>query len=126
MNVVSILRFINIILAAFSLPPTILLMKHLIEEGKAVAPGVRIVNKVLINSFILFSVAGLANAILSLLLFMGINFTDLLSSAGARGLFNIRDMLVNIGYLCVSWGLWFTVFWAKKKEEVKKNNDNKS
>ena len=110
MNTILILRLANTFLALASLPPGFFLMKHLITEYKEVASGVRLVNKVLINSFILFSLAGMANAILSLLLLLDFNFLSFLREDHAQAIFNIRNLLVNFGYFVVSWGLWYAIF----------------
>lgn len=112
MNTILILRLTNSLIAAASLPPAVLLLKHLLAERRAVAPGVRIVNKVLINSFILFLLAGMANALLSLLLLF--NGFEFLNIDQTTEVFNLRDIVVNTGYLSISWGLWFVVSQREK------------
>ena len=111
MTFISVLRLINIMVALVSIMPVASILFNLVRHRKnAQSKSRRDLMAVFTLAFSMFALAAVYNAILSFLLYIGFDFQELVGFFWSQVLFNLRNILVNISFLIVNYGVYNVMY----------------
>lgn len=100
------LRIINLIVALLTLPPLFYLVHKLYVEEKLIPVQRIFLNRVVRYSLLLFAFSGILNATILFLILIESRYSKTL---GFSYFINAKNLLINISFLIVGWGIYFFI-----------------